>query len=911
MGGKKKPPGKAPPPNPNPHEEGEDTTTAAMRQQLEAQEARLVARQEEQAARLAARQEEQAARLAAQQEEQTARLVARQERQDHEHNAKFDHIVRMMQQFQANLTAVANQAASSTAPSAAATSTPPAASPPAPSAAPTPGPSTAPATAPPVVTPAVAQMASPAAATVHRSKRMETPKLDGPDSTSLGEYRSWKKQFIGYTQVERLYDECSLIARRTILIGALGTGWQRLIDAGTLRVIDSDDVEEIIDKVGEHLRQHRNPLVDRIQFSHRDQSGNEQVDDYHAALCILEENSSHVRDITCDACRITKEERLRDRIITGLADKTIQAAVLEVPIAELTLEKTLNICRAKEASSNTQSGMKIIGINKVGRQRKDWSSDMNRSEDTDGSYKNKSQGRRDHCAKCAGPKNHSEEECWANDKHCHCCGKLGHVSPVCPSKQKPHVRNLSVFCGNVIVNEAICELKTITMDAWNDAGKYKGKLHDVLPDTGAGANLIGIEQAKRLGNMSPRKNEQVPTAANGLAIEVEGTITATLKYGPIKKEVVFLVTNEYKGALLNRQECENFKLIPQGFTDKPAQLATTVELPGKDNAFPDDVSRTPSQTNNENVTMYEQEPQRYSGTVACVASVTTERDPIMPTIIFQEIATYFFEMDGHHYMAMVDRLSGYPVLAAFHKAPTAEMAIERLLDLFATFGCPQRIFSDDGTQVRAASMQKFLKRWQVDSILSTPEGNDQAEATVQLLKQLIQKNGNSTEKLKETLLELRNMPREGDKSPAETVFGHSMKSGVSAHWNAFSPEWLRLINEHDARAAELAAKRIAHYKSACARTPIRLGVEVLLQDQKSGHWDKTGVVIGKGTSGDFKIKSASGLLTWRNRRFLKVLKQRQNMKRPEEGEEEVTLAHAKRSMRAIHSVFVQSVKSRP
>jgi len=56
-------------------------------------------------------------------------------------------------------------------------------------------------------------------------------------------------------------------------------------------------------------------------------------------------------------------------------------------------------------------------------------------------------------------------------------------------------------------------------------------------------------------------------------------------------------------------------------------------------------------------------------------------------------------------------------------------------------------------------------------------------------------------------------------------------------------------------------------------TPIPLGKEVLLQDQKSKRWDRTGVIIGIGACRDYKIKTDSGGgITWRNRRFLKPLK---------------------------------------
>ena len=489
---------------------------------------------------------------------------------------------------------------------------------------------------------------------MHRSKRMDTPQLGGIDSISLGDFRAWKQQFLGYTQVERLYNECTLVARRTILIGALDHSWQRLINAGTFKIEDSDDVEDIITKIGDHLRRHKNPILDRIAFNKRTQHDGEQVDSYHAALCILEDNASHQMDSKCDSCKRTQEERIRDQIITGLNDPTVQAAVLEVRFEELTLEKTLNICRAKEASSATQTSMKGTNVNKV--QTESRGRGNIQSENKINKNRNLSQNRTSPCCRCGGQ--HDPSQCWAKDIICNYCNKKGHTYRVCNSRNQTDKKVIStVLCGYVDKqNDALCELDTIKVDVWNKESEYKGKLK-VMPDTGAAYNLIGIENAHKIGPFKPEKTTEMLKGANDLPIHTVGRIRTTIKYRDVKKDVEFIVSDDYEGTLLNRKECEAFKIFVRG----GEQLAQDVSKYEKPRSFKEQTE----------------------------ASRPTEGQPKINQI-FQEILVDTMEAHGRNFMTIVDRASRYPIVYEIGKDRKAEMAIQVLLEVFNKFRCPKK-----------------------------------------------------------------------------------------------------------------------------------------------------------------------------------------------------------------------------
>jgi hypothetical protein len=153
------------------------------------------------------------------------------------------------------------------------------------------------------------------------------------------------------------------------------------------------------------------------------------------------------------------------------------------------------------------------------------------------------------------------------------------------------------------------------------------------------------------------------------------------------------------------------------------------------------------------------------------------------------------------------------------------------------------------------------------------QSNGLAEAAVKSVKHLLEKcEGKMSEVFYEGLLELRNTPRVGGKSPAEIVFGQPMRSRVPAHWRSFSKEWLVPMEEHDERMARASAKAAERY-DASSKTlpPLQIGDHVRIQNMVSRRWDRTGVIVHVGRSRDYEIKLPSGRTWWRNRRFLRKI----------------------------------------
>lgn len=109
------------------------------------------------------------------------------------------------------------------------------------------------------------------------------------------------------------------------------------------------------------------------------------------------------------------------------------------------------------------------------------------------------------------------------------------------------------------------------------------------------------------------------------------------------------------------------------------------------------------------------------------------------------------------------------------------------------------------------------------------------------------------------LLEYRNTPRSNGRSPAQTVFGHPLRSPVPAHRSAFAPEWQAASLLCDQRAAADADKQRTKYdETAKQLSPLAMGTRVRVQDHATKQWDRVGIIVSIGRHRDYRVKFPSG-----------------------------------------------------
>ena len=225
----------------------------------------------------------------------------------------------------------------------------------------------------------------------------------------------------------------------------------------------------------------------------------------------------------------------------------------------------------------------------------------------------------------------------------------------------------------------------------------------------------------------------------------------------------------------------------------------------------------------------------------------------------------------------VDRLSGWPYVTACPRPASADHLTRQLRLLFAQTGVPVVLRSDGGPQFASGTLRRFLLRWDVRHEMSSPHyprSNGHAEAAVKTVKKIVlaasARGRLDEEQLDRGLLELRNTPREDGRSPAQVLFGHPLRSGVPTHHRAFAAEWQRAAEVCEERAAVAHEKAVGYYNSSARRLPqLKIGSRVDLQDPATGLWNRVGVIVGVGQRRTYLVKTASGRVYWRNRRFLR------------------------------------------
>ena len=144
---------------------------------------------------------------------------------------------------------------------------------------------------------------------------------------------------------------------------------------------------------------------------------------------------------------------------------------------------------------------------------------------------------------------------------------------------------------------------------------------------------------------------------------------------------------------------------------------------------------------------------------------------------------YAGPLNGKMYLVVVDAYSKWPEVFEMSSSSTSATLRELRL-LFARFGNPRVIVSDNGTQFTAIEFQEFCQKQGIEHVRSPPfhpQSNGQAERFVDTLKRTLQKikEGGTTEKLAEFLQCYRRTPSTsvpGNLSPAEVFLGHQIRT---------------------------------------------------------------------------------------------------------------------------------------
>ena len=137
-------------------------------------------------------------------------------------------------------------------------------------------------------------------------------------------------------------------------------------------------------------------------------------------------------------------------------------------------------------------------------------------------------------------------------------------------------------------------------------------------------------------------------------------------------------------------------------------------------------------------------------------------------------------------MLVVDYYSRFVEVVGLKTMEATEI-IQALKSIFARFGIPEMLVSDNGPQYVATQFMSFAEKYgfiHVTSLPKYPQSNGAAERAVQTVKRLMAK---STD-FHLALLAYRSSPLDNGYSPAELLMGRKLRSTIPTLPQVLKPE---------------------------------------------------------------------------------------------------------------------------
>ena len=246
------------------------------------------------------------------------------------------------------------------------------------------------------------------------------------------------------------------------------------------------------------------------------------------------------------------------------------------------------------------------------------------------------------------------------------------------------------------------------------------------------------------------------------------------------------------------------------------------------------------------------------------AAVRTE----LMSVAWSKIGADLCQIDGRTLLVVCDYFSNFIEVARMITVTTRSV-LRELLPMFARFGMPDVIVTDNGPQFASAEFAVFVKQKGITHVTSSPlyaQSNGKSENAVKMLKLLFAKAKQSGESEYMALLDWRNTPSECmTTNPAQRLMGRRCKMLLPTAGRLLKP---RYDTDADTRALAGRNRRQSFYYNQHARplTPIDEGATVRMRLPGETTWTP-GTCTEQVKSRSYRVK-VGGTVDRRNRQQL-------------------------------------------
>ena len=195
------------------------------------------------------------------------------------------------------------------------------------------------------------------------------------------------------------------------------------------------------------------------------------------------------------------------------------------------------------------------------------------------------------------------------------------------------------------------------------------------------------------------------------------------------------------------------------------------------------------------------------------------------------VAADLCEFDNRVLLVVSDYYSNFIEVARLSNL-TSCAVIKELKAIFARYGVPDTLVTDNGSQFSSAEFAVFAKTWMFEHKTSSPtypQSNEKAEKAVQTVKTLFRKCKASGTSEFQALLDWRNTPTAGiGTSPAQRLMGRRCKTLLPIAGSLLQPNF---PTEEDTRKLLGTKQRQQFYynKKASPLEPISVGDAVRMR----------------------------------------------------------------------------------
>ena len=153
----------------------------------------------------------------------------------------------------------------------------------------------------------------------------------------------------------------------------------------------------------------------------------------------------------------------------------------------------------------------------------------------------------------------------------------------------------------------------------------------------------------------------------------------------------------------------------------------------------------------------------------------------IPLFPWTKLATDFFHFEGESYLLLVDYTSHFPIICKL-RSMTGQHIADHFKQIFAKYGWPDTIVSDNGPCYTSEIFKGLIKEYQVNHITSSPhypQSNGLAEKYVQIVKNLFHKVKKEGQDLHKCLMVYRNTPSSSQlQSPMQILSSRATRSSL-------------------------------------------------------------------------------------------------------------------------------------